>query len=160
MCPRFRSILENCLSCWEEMCILWCLVDICRCLLRPFDVWCRLILMFLFIFCPDGLSLGESGLLKPHTISGLMITSLFNSRGVLYEIGCPRVWCIYVEDSNCDVLLVDCSLCYNQVSFFVLSVWLALVWSLLSGIRIAMSACLVPLVGYFFPSCHSKVVLS
>lgn len=53
--------------------------------------------MFLFIFCPDGLSLGESGLLKPHTIRGLMITSVFNSRGVLYEIGRPRVWCIMLR---------------------------------------------------------------
>lgn len=47
--------------------------------------------MFLFIFSSDGLSLGESGVLKPHTINGLMMISVFNSRGVLYEIGCPRV---------------------------------------------------------------------
>ena len=74
-------------------------------------------MLLCLFFCPDGLSLGEGGVLKRHPVSGLMITSVFNSRGVLYEIGYPRVWCIYVKDSNCDVPLVDCSLCYNQVIF-------------------------------------------
>lgn len=44
------------------MCIPWCLErTLCRCiLLNPFVVWCPWLLMFLFTFCPDDLSVRQS----------------------------------------------------------------------------------------------------
>lgn len=38
-----------------------------------FDVWCQLILMFLFAFCVDDLPIGESGAFKSLAIIGLVL---------------------------------------------------------------------------------------
>lgn len=54
------------------MCIPGCLDrTLCGCiLLNPFVVWCQWLLMFLFTFCPDDLSIRQSWVLKSLSEQG------------------------------------------------------------------------------------------
>lgn len=85
---------------------------------------------FSFSFCLDDMSTVESRILKLPTIT--LSELIFGS---LYKIGCTCV--CNICDSNCDVLMIDCSLISMQWS--PLSLLISLDWkSILSDIRITL----------------------
>jgi hypothetical protein len=62
---------------------------LCRHQLGPFDLWCNLVSEFLYwFFCLDDLSIGDRGVFKFPTTSGLESTYLFRSfRVCLLKLG-------------------------------------------------------------------------
>lgn len=61
----------------SKMCILGVWVEHSVVVSSSFITWCQLILMFAPpLYIPVDPSIGESGLLKPSTISGLMLSCL------------------------------------------------------------------------------------
>jgi hypothetical protein len=123
------------------MYIVWKLDEIfCRHQLGPFDVWCDLVLEFLYwFFCLDDLSIGDRGVLKSPTTTVLESIYAFRSfRVCLMKLGTLMLvayrviivisfWCIF------PFISLECSFlsCLTNVSLK----------STLSKICIATPAC-------------------
>jgi hypothetical protein len=105
---------ENFLVCWEGLfCDSW--VQYFIDCLSSCDLWYHLILMFLCWVCySEYLSIKVTH----YYCSGVYLW-FYVQWSIFHEMGRVNVWSIYVY--MCYIILMDCSLYHNKVTFFVSS---------------------------------------
>lgn len=99
LCSNIWSNLEKASWLLRRICILQCLLGILyRCLLGPFDLWCHLAVMFLFIFCLNGPSIGGNRVQKWSTIAVLELVCDFISCIICFvKLGTLVLACVCLE---------------------------------------------------------------